>query len=64
MGDLYRLYATANRDGLDFRVVMMPQDFSHKLEHPFDVVYMKALYEDGYAKGRAGIAWLTSPPGL
>jgi predicted acylesterase/phospholipase RssA len=64
IGDLYRLYSTAKRDGLDFKLIMMPQDFNQKLEHPFDVAYMKALYQQGFETGRTKIAWLNAPPGL
>lgn len=64
VGDLYRIYATAKRDGLNFKLVLIPAAFSHKLEHPFDIAYMGALYSAGLEQGRAGVPWLTAPPGM
>ena len=64
LGDLYRLHTTAKRDGLDFKLIFMPQDFSRKMEHPFDTGYMTALYDAGEGIGRGGIPWLAAPPGL
>lgn len=64
VGDLYRIYSTAKRDGLNFRLILIPADFSHKLEGPFDLAYMNALYKTGLDIGRAGVPWLTAPPGL
>jgi predicted acylesterase/phospholipase RssA len=64
VGDLYRMSATAKRDGLNFRLIMMPQDFVFKHAHPFDVAYMSALYDRGVAIGQAGVPWLSSPPGM
>lgn len=64
VGDLYRIYATAKRDGLNFRLALIPQDFGHKLETPFDTAYMGALYRLGTDQGRAGVPWQTTPPGL
>jgi predicted acylesterase/phospholipase RssA len=64
VGDLYRIYATAKRDGLNFQLALIPQDFSHKLEGPFDTAYMGALYRLGLEQGRAGIPWLNTPPGM
>lgn len=64
IGDLYRMASTAKRDGLNYRLILMPQDFNTKLQHPFDVAYMKALYQRGYEQGRAGVPWLNGPPGM
>ena len=64
MGDLYRLYMTAKRDRLDFKLIFMPQDFSRKMEHPFDTAYMTALYDKGEEMGRGGVPWRGAPPGL
>jgi predicted acylesterase/phospholipase RssA len=64
VGDLYRIYATAKRDGLNFQLALIPADFSHKLETPFDTAYMSALYRVGVEQGRVGIPWQSAPPGM
>lgn len=64
VGDLYRIYSTAKRDGLNFQLVLIPQDFSHKLEQPFDTAYMGALYRIGLEQGRTGVPWQNTPPGM
>jgi predicted acylesterase/phospholipase RssA len=64
LGDLYRMASAAKRDGLNFRVIMIPQDFDFKIQHPFDVAYMKAVYQRGLEIGRAGVPWLSAPPGM
>ncbi|BCJ90988.1 alpha/beta hydrolase [Terrihabitans soli] len=64
VGDLYRIYATSKRDGLNFQLVLIPAEFSHKLEQPFDTAYMGALYRFGLDRGRTGIPWQSTPPGM
>lgn len=64
VGDLYRLYAIAQRDGIDYNVIDIPASFNVKSESAFDNKFMRALYETGYQMGRDGIKWKKYPPGF
>jgi predicted acylesterase/phospholipase RssA len=63
VGDLYRIYATAQRDGVDFNLAFIPESFDVPLPEPFDRHYMNELFETGYSLGRAGYPWAKAPPG-
>ena len=45
IGDLYRIYATAQRDGVDFNLGFIPSSFKAKHKEEFDTYYMRALYK-------------------
>lgn len=64
IGDLYRIYALTQRDGVDFNLAFIPASFDapHKVE--FDNDYMRALYDLGYNLAVKGYPWLKLPPGL
>lgn len=62
VGDLYRMYANAQRDGIAFRAVWVPDSFTMEEPAPFDPAFMKALYKVGFDMGRSGIHWATQPP--
>ena len=64
MGDLYRIYSTANRDGVDYNLAYIPVDFMVKSKDAFDKDYMNALFDKGYELGRSGYQWHKAPPGL
>lgn len=64
IGDLYRLYAIAKRDGIDYNFIDIPTDFTVEAKSPFDNKYMRALYEKGFEMGRRGMPWKKAPPGL
>jgi predicted acylesterase/phospholipase RssA len=64
IGDLYQIYSTAKRDGVDYNLAYIPQDFDVVSTSGFDKAYMNALYQRGYEMGRAGYAWHKYPPGL
>ncbi|MGD9847086.1 MAG: patatin family protein, partial [Variibacter sp.] len=63
-GDLYRIYAIAQRDGVDFNLAYIPATFDVPLPEPFDQHYMGELFKLGYEQGRAGYQWQKEPPGL
>jgi patatin-like phospholipase len=64
-GDLYRIYATTEQDGLDFNLAYIGEDFVYEnKKQQFETAFMKALYDYGYRLGRAGYQWHKSPPGL
>lgn len=62
IGDLYRMYSNAQRDGIAFRAIWIPESFTMAEPSPFDPGYMKALFDLGYRKGRTGIPWSDQPP--
>jgi predicted acylesterase/phospholipase RssA len=63
VGDLYRIYATAQRDDVDFNLAFIPADFDVPLPEPFDQHYMNELFATGYELGRGGYPWAKAPPG-
>ncbi|HEV7165893.1 MAG TPA: patatin-like phospholipase family protein [Gammaproteobacteria bacterium] len=65
LGDLYRLYVAAVRDGMDFNLVYIPDSFTAKSKELFDPVYMSELYDVGFFLGtHADTAWQKQPPGV
>ena len=62
IGDLYRMYANAERDRIDYNAIWVPEDFALAEKEPFDPVYMRALFKLGYGMGRNGIPWSKHPP--
>jgi predicted acylesterase/phospholipase RssA len=62
IGDLARMYTRARADKIDYNLAAIPVDFNVKHPMPFDRAYMRALYEVGVARGRAGYAWAKAPP--
>ncbi len=64
VGDLYRIYTTAQRDGVDFNLAYIPASFDVPLPEPFDQHYMRELFKLGYDLARAGYPWEKSPPGF
>ncbi len=64
VGDLYKLYLEARVQKMEFNYSAIPPDFVMRSSEPFDLVYMNALYDRGYALGRAGYTWERTPPGL
>lgn len=61
IGDLYRVYALAKRDGLDYNLAYVPPNFTLKEQDVFDTKYMQALYKVGEQMGRNGNFWHKSP---
>ena len=64
VGDLYRIYATSQRDDVDFNLAFIPPTFNVPLNEPFDQHYMNELFKLGYELGRSGYHWEKTPPGL
>jgi len=62
VGDLYRMYALAKRDGVGFRLAFIGDDFAEPHPAEFDRPYMVKLFEYARAKARAGYPWRTAPP--
>jgi predicted acylesterase/phospholipase RssA len=64
IGDLYRIYATTQRDGVDFNLAFIPSSFNVAHKEEFDNDYMRALYGAGYDLAAKNYPWLKFPPGF
>lgn len=62
IGDLYRIYLTAQRDNVRFNLAHIPSQFNHPHREEFDTDFMKALYGLGYSQAKQGYAWQAVPP--
>jgi len=61
IGDLFRIYALAARDGLNFNLAFIPEDFDEKPKEQFDTVWMRKLFDRGFEMGKAGYEWSKAP---
>ena len=64
LGDLYRLYSGAVRDGINYHLTYIPPEFNEKSSELFDPVYMSKLFQLGYDMNKDGDFWFESPPGI
>jgi len=64
IGDMYRMYIGAKRDGLDYNLAYVPDSFNVPLKEVFDPVYMNDLYALGFRMAKAGYPWAKAPPGM
>ena len=64
MGDLYRLYLRTQRDGIDYNLAYIPEDFTMKSKELFDPEYMGQLFDLGYRMAEGGYPWKKGPPGI
>ena len=60
--DALRIYATSQRDGVDYNLAFIGADFTMEHNIPFDQAYMRALFDYGYRQGRSGYPWRKAPP--
>ncbi|MEA3070021.1 MAG: hypothetical protein QOD29_1467 [Alphaproteobacteria bacterium] len=60
--DILRIYATTQRDQVDYNLAFIGPDFNVEHKIPFDQAYMRALFDYGYQRGRAGFSWRKAPP--
>ena len=63
MGDLYRIFATTRRDGVEFNLAYIPGDFKARHREQFENAYMRKLFESGRALAKGGYEWKRFPPG-
>ncbi|MGI9289836.1 MAG: patatin-like phospholipase family protein [Gammaproteobacteria bacterium] len=63
-GDIYRIYLASQRDGIDFNLAYIPDDFSAVSESTFDSAYMQELFQLGRKLGAEGYDWQKQPPGV
>ncbi len=64
IGDLYRIYAIAQRDHIRFRLVYIPSTFQTPHPAEFDTAYMRALFALGEKMAVEGHEWYDHPPVL
>ena len=64
IGDLYRIYALTERDGLEFNLAHIPDSFDAVPAEQFDPVWMRELFEVGREMAKAGYPWNQVPPGF
>ena len=63
VGDLYRLYAFAKRDKMDYNLAAIPPDAAPtRGREPFDQIYMNQLFDLGYDMAVKGYPWMNYPP--
>jgi hypothetical protein len=63
IGDLYRIYLTTQKDGIDFNLAYIPPSFNVPHREEFDTNYMQQLYTTGRQMAQAGYQWEKYPPG-
>jgi patatin-like phospholipase/acyl hydrolase len=64
VGDLYKIYAETQRDGIDFNLAYIPKSFYAPHKEDFDTDYMRKLFQTGYDLAAKGYPWEKLPPGL
>lgn len=62
-GDLFRIFATSQRDHVDFNLAYLPPTFNAPHPTDFDNGYMRALFQLGYGMAARGYPWAKAPPG-
>jgi hypothetical protein len=63
--DLYRLYCLAQKAGMHFNLLGVPQEFAlNPNSLDFEEGEMRRLFEEGRRLGREGKAWRQTPPGF
>lgn len=60
--DAVRTWLNAERDGVEFRMSWIGEDFTVPYERPFDPAYMRPLFANGQQRMRDGTAWVARPP--
>lgn len=64
IGDLYRIYLTTQRDGVDFNLAFIPDSFNAPHTEDFDPEFMRKLFVVGYDLAAKGYPWQKKPPGF
>lgn len=64
LGDLYRLYVSTKRDGLNYHMVGIPDTFKAESKELFDPNYMSELFIVGHDIGHESEGWMDAPPGV
>lgn len=64
LGDMYRLYDRALRDGQEYHLVHIPDEWDQHPNEAFDKEYMIKLFNLGYGQAKKQKPWKTKPPGF
>jgi hypothetical protein len=65
IGDLYRIFVTAQRDKLDYNLAHIPDELdTSRRADEFDNTVMNVLFDTGYKLARRGYRWKKAPPGF
>ncbi len=64
IGDLFRLYVTAQLNDFHYYLSHVPDDYQRETDELFDPDYMRPLFQIGYEQGKRGGCWVSKPPGL
>jgi predicted acylesterase/phospholipase RssA len=62
IGDLYRIYALTERDGVGYNAAWIPADFHEESTEEFDPKYMRKLFDRGYEMAKGNYPWAKLPP--
>ncbi len=62
LGDVWRIYQNAERDGIGFNLAVIGDDFAPMPQARFDRDYMRALFAHAEDQARRGYPWMHSPP--
>ncbi len=60
--DVFRIWTSAQRDHMDFRLAFIGTDFTTPYDQPFDPTYMRPLFDNGYQRALRGFDWASEPP--
>jgi len=63
-GDVFRIFALAQRDQVDFNLAYIPDIFKASHKEEFDNTYMRQLFDLGYGLAKNGYDWVKQPPGF
>lgn len=63
-GDIYRIYLDCQRDGINFNLAYIPDDFDLKPIEVFEPLYNGKLYDLAYQLSSNGYSWAKAMPGL
>lgn len=64
IGDIYRIYLGAIRDGIDYNLAYIPGHFDAEQKELFDKEYMNELVDLGFQMAISGYPWSKTPPGF
>ncbi len=62
IGDLYRIFLTAQRDEVEYNLAYIPPSFKAPHRENFDTIYMGKLFTVGYELAKEGYPWEKFPP--
>ena len=62
IGDLYRIFALTERDGVGYNAAWIPADFHEEQSEEFDPAYMRKLFDHGFGMAESGYPWAKVPP--